>query len=179
MATPNRLAGYRERKDTYYRDHANSPLTEDQKSIFNGLSYFPENEDLNLELPVDTTGPGVGEEITVGTVSGEAKTYIRVGRISFEADGQPVTLSVFQDVKSGKYFIPFRDGTAGNETYAVGRYLDPKATPNGTLVVDFNLAYNPMCAYNSGWACPIPPFENMTKVRILAGETLPDFAEQH
>jgi uncharacterized protein (DUF1684 family) len=179
MATTNRLAGYRERKDTYYRDHANSPLTPEQKAIFNGLSYFPENADLNLELPVDTTGPGIGEEITVGTVSGEAKTYIRVGRISFEADGQPVTLSVFQDVKSGKFFLPFRDGTAGKETYAVGRYIDPKATPSGTLVVDFNLAYNPMCAYNSGWACPIPPFENMTKVRILAGERLPDFAEQH
>lgn len=179
MATPNRLAGYRERKDSYYREHQNSPLTDEQKAIFNGLSYFPENAELSFELELDTSGPGIGEELTVGTQDGSHKTYTRAGRVKFLSDGEEITLSVFQDPKSGKFFLPFRDGTAGKETYAVGRYLDPKATPAGKLVVDFNLAYNPMCAYNTGWACPIPPFENITKVRIHAGETLPDFTDQH
>ncbi|MGI8486517.1 MAG: DUF1684 domain-containing protein [Thermomicrobiales bacterium] len=177
MTSPSRLAGYRERKDTYYRDHANSPLTVDQKAIFEGLSYFPENEALNLALELDKEGEGIGEEITVGTVSGEAKQFVRAGRVHFEVDGNPVTLSVFQDLKNGKFFVPFRDSTSGKETYAVGRYLDPKAQPDGKLVMDFNLAYNPMCAYNSGWACPIPPFENMLKVAIAAGEVLPHFYE--
>ncbi len=175
MASAQRLNGYRSRKDTYYREHANSPLTVEQKQIFDGLSYFPENEELNLVLELDKSGDGIGEEITVGTVSGEAKQYVRAGRIHFEADGQPATLSVFQDLKNGKFFVPFRDATSGKETYAVGRYLDPKAQPDGKLVIDFNLAYNPMCAYNSGWACPIPPFENMLRVQIRAGEILPHF----
>jgi len=179
MASTSRLVGYRERKDSYYREHANSPLTADQKAIFEGLSYFPENEDLNLALEIDKGGEGIGEEITVGTVSGEAKQFVRAGRVHFEVDGTPVTLSVFQDLKNGKFFVPFRDATSGKETYAVGRYLDPKAQPDGKLVMDFNLAYNPMCAYNSGWACPIPPFENMLKVPITAGEVLPHFYESH
>lgn len=177
MATSSRLEGYRARKDAYYRDHENSPLTPEQKEIFEGLSYFPENEELRLVLELDKSGEGIGEEITVGTVSGEAKQYIRVGRVHFSVDGTPTTLSVFQNVESGKFFVPFRDSTSGKETYAVGRYLDPKAQPDGKLVIDFNLAYNPMCAYNSGWACPIPPFENMLKVPIKAGEILPHFYE--
>jgi uncharacterized protein (DUF1684 family) len=173
MSTTSRLAGYRERRDTFFKDHENSPLTEEQRVAFEGLKYFPENPDLNLTLEIDETGPGVGERITVGTLSGEAKEYVRAGRISFDADGQPVTLTVFKDPERGRYFMPFRDGTAGVETYSVGRYLDPKARPDGRLVVDFNLAYNPYCAYNTGWTCPIPPFENITKVPIRAGEMEP------
>ncbi|HEU0163750.1 MAG TPA: DUF1684 domain-containing protein [Thermomicrobiales bacterium] len=172
-----RLGGYRERKDTYFKDHENSPLTPDQKEIFNGLSYFPENENLSCTLEVDEIGEGVGEVVTIATVSGVEKQYVRVGRVHFPVNGEDTTLSVFQDTKSGKFFLPFRDGTSGKETYAVGRYLDPKATPDGKLVVDFNLAYNPMCAYNEGWACPIPPFENFLKVPIHAGEVLPTFVD--
>jgi hypothetical protein len=142
-STTSRLAGYRERRDEFFRSHDNSPLTDEQRADFAGLRYFPENPDLSFTLEIDDTGPGVGESITVGTLSGEAKEYVRAGRIHFEADGQPVTLSVFKDRERGRYFMPFRDGTAGEETYAVGRYLDPKARPDGSLVVDFNLAYNP------------------------------------
>jgi uncharacterized protein (DUF1684 family) len=174
MSTTSRLAGYRDRRDSFFREHENSPLTDEQKASFEGLRYYPENPDLSLTLAVDDSGPGVGETIQVGTLDGNAKEYVRAGRIHFEADGQPVTLSVFKDKERGRYFMPFRDGTAGKECYAVGRYLDPKARPDGTLVVDFNLAYNPYCAYNTGWTCPIPPFENITKVPIRAGEMDPD-----
>lgn len=177
MAIAGRLDGYRERKNSYYREHDNSPLTPEQKQIFEGLSYFPENDDLHLVLELDKSGEGIGEEITVGTVSGEAKQYVRAGRVHFDVEKTPVTLSVFQDQKTGKFFIPFRDATSGKDSYAVGRYLDPKAQPDGKLVIDFNLSYNPMCAYNSGWACPIPPFENMLRVPIVAGEILPHFYE--
>lgn len=173
MSTTSRLAGYRERRDEFFRTHENSPLTDEQRGTFGGLRYFPENPDLSLTLEIDESGPGVGETIQVGTLSGEVKEYVRAGRIHFEADGQPVTLTVFKDKARGRYFLPFRDGTAGEESYAVGRYLDPKARPDGTLVVDFNLAYNPYCAYNTGWTCPIPPFENITKVPIRAGEMDP------
>lgn len=171
----SRLAGFRQRKDAFFKEHENSPLTPVQREAFNTLRYFEENDDLRLQIELDRSGEGIGEVVTIGTVSGEAKQYERAGRIHFTTDGQDVTLSVFKDQNRGHFFLPFRDATAGNETYAVGRYLEPKALPNGRLSVDFNLAYNPYCAYNTGWSCPIPPFENRVTTAIRAGETLPDF----
>lgn len=173
-----RLEGFRQRRDTFFREHEQSPLTEEQKKIFKGLSYFPYNPDLSLTVELDREGEGIGEEITVGTLTGEPKQYVRFGRFTFEVDGQPVTLTVFQDKVTGKFFLPFRDSTAGEETYSVGRYLDPKARPDGKLVIDFNMAYNPYCAYNMGWSCAIPPMENRINVPIRAGETLPDLPHE-
>lgn len=175
---PDRLTGFRQRKDAFFRAHEQSPLTPAQRERFDCLSYFPENPDLRLTLELDTSGDGIGEEITVGTMDGKTKQYARAGRIHFEIDGAPVTLSVFRDLSRGQYFVPFRDATAGTETYGVGRYLEPKALPDGRLNVDFNLAYNPYCAYNSGWSCPIPPFENIVKAPIRAGETVPDLPHE-
>ena len=126
-----------------------------------------------LELPLDETGPGIGERVELATADGQAKPFIRAGRITFPVDGVPTTLSVFKDPERGRFFVPFRDATAGAETYAVGRYLDPRTRPDGTLVIDFNFAYNPYCAYSDGWSCPIPPAENTTKAPIRAGERLP------
>lgn len=172
MATQSRVAGYRARRDQYFATHPNSPLTERQKTRFPGLTYFPENPALALELDLDTTGPGIGEQLTIAGLDGKPKQFIRAGRIHFEVDGQPVTLTVFRDVERGRYFLPFRDKTAGKETYPVGRYLDPQMRPDGKLLVDFNYAYNPYCAYSDGWTCPVPPFENMINVRIEAGEMI-------
>lgn len=173
-----RLSGFRERKDTFFREQEQSPLTAEQKAAFTGLSYFPANPDLSLVVELDKSGDGIGEEITVGTMTGEPKQYIRIGRFSFEVDGEQATLSVFQDTKTGKLFLPFRDTTADDETYSVGRYLEPKVRPDGRLIVDFNMAYNPYCAYNSGWSCPIPPFENRLKVPIRAGELIPNLQHE-
>lgn len=172
VAPVTRYGGYRERRDKYFASHANSPLTAGQRERFTGLVYFPETLDLALELPLDVDGPGIGEQLTIAGLDGKPKEYIRAGRVHFTADGQPVTLTVFRDVARGRYFLPFRDLTAGNETYPVGRYLDPQARPDGTLLVDFNYAYNPYCAYSDGWTCPVPPFENMIRVRIAAGEKI-------
>lgn len=168
--TPTRLQAFRERRDQYYAAADSSPLSEEQRQQFTGLQYFDERPDLVMELPIDTSGDDVGEHIEMQTSSGVPKHFVRAGRIRFEVDGQPVTLSVFKDVERGRYFLPFRDGTSGKETYGAGRYLDPKARPDGTLVVDFNYAYNPHCAYGDGWSCPIPPLENFVKARIEAGE---------
>ena len=143
-----------------------------QRGRFQGLVYYPVNPDLALELDLDTEGPGIGEHLTISGLDGKPKEYVRAGRIHFQVDEQPVTLSVFRDVARGRYFLPFRDLTAGEETYPVGRYLDPQARPDGALLVDFNYAYNPYCAYSDGWTCPVPPFENIVRVRIPAGEKI-------
>ena len=79
-----------------------------------------------------------------------------------------VTLTLYHNENG--YFLPFADSQAGIETYGAGRYLEPKRLPDGRFASDFNLAYNPYCAYNDRWSCPITPAENRIKVPIRAGE---------
>jgi len=145
-------------------------LRESQRAEFAGLDYFPERADLALNLPLDESGPEVGEAVDIPTSDGKEKSFSRAGRVRFEVEGVPVELTVFKDSDRGSHFIPFRDASAGGDTYEVGRYLEPQARPDGTLDVDFNYAYNPFCAYGEGWSCPIPPEENRLAVTIAAGE---------
>lgn len=172
-APASRLAAYRERRDHHFAHDPHSPLEHEQRHDFVGLRYFPERPELVFELPIDEGGEGVGEHVELQTSDGQPKHFVRAGRVGFEVDGQPVTFSVFKDVERGRFFLPFRDGTSGKETYGGGRYLDPRQRPDGSLVVDLNYAYNPYCAYSAGWSCPFPPLENQTKVRIEAGEQVP------
>ena len=165
-----RLAGYRHRRDHFFAEHPHSPLNESQRARFAGLDYFPERADLALDLPLDESGPEVGEAVDIPTTDGKAKSFTRAGRVRFDIEGVPVELTVFKDSDRGSLFIPFRDASAGGDTYEIGRYLEPQARPDGTLDVDFNYAYNPFCAYGEGWSCPIPPEENRLAVTIAAGE---------
>jgi uncharacterized protein len=165
-----RLAGYRHRRDHFFAEHPHSPLSESQRAAFMGLEYFPHRSDLAFNLPLDESGQDVGEMLDIPTTDGKTKPFSRAGRVRFEVDGVPVELTVFRDSDRGSLFIPFRDGSAGGDSYEGGRYLEPQARPDGTLEVDFNYAYNPFCAYGTGWSCPIPPEENRTGVTIAAGE---------
>ncbi|MBW3631651.1 MAG: DUF1684 domain-containing protein [Chloroflexi bacterium] len=165
-----RLAGYRHRRDHFFAEHPHSPLNDSQRERFSGLDYFPERADLALTLPLLETGPGVGEVIDIPTTDGKVKPFVRVGFVTFDVDGVPVQLTVFKDGDRGGLFIPFRDASAGEETYEIGRYLEPQSRPDGTLDIDFNYSYNPFCAYGDEWSCPIPPEENRVGVAIRAGE---------
>ena len=168
--TQSRLEAFRTHRDHFFVHDPDSPLAAADREGFAGLDYFPERKELALELPLDESGPGVGEIVELATSDGEQRPFVRAGRIKFEADGQPVTFTVFREQGRGRFFLPFKDATSGSETYEGGRYLDPRARPDGRLVVDLNYAYNPYCAYSEGWSCPTPPFENITKARIEAGE---------
>ncbi len=88
----------------------------------------------------------------------------------FRVDGAEAALTVYRDLEQGALFVPFRDATSGMESYGAGRYLEPEPAPGGRLHVDFNYAYNPYCAYNDAWSCPLPPAENTLRVPIRAGE---------
>jgi uncharacterized protein (DUF1684 family) len=169
-AAESRLAGYRRRRDHFFADHAHSPLSDEQRARFQGLDYFPERDDLVFNLSLDEAGEGVGEQIDLPTTDGKTKSFIRAGFIDFPVAGADVRLTVFRDTDRGGLFIPFLDGSTGGETYEFGRYLEPKGRPDGTLDIDFNYAYNPYCAYGTGWSCPIPPEENRLGVPIQAGE---------
>ena len=162
------LKTFRAEKDDFYARHPQSPLTPAQKRGFNGLNYFPENTALRLEVDVETSS--ASESIQIQTTGGQPQSYQRFGRFKFVVDGQPAELIIYKNENG--YFLPFVDSLAGKETYPAGRYLEPEKLPSGKFLVDFNLAYNPYCAYNEQWSCPITPAENRLKVAIRAGEKI-------
>ena len=162
------LDEFRAAKDEFFARHPQSPLMPEQKASFKGLVYFPENPALRLELrPEEFPGK---TEIKVQTNTGEVQHYQRVARLHFTVDGQAAELTLFTGENG--LFLPFVDSLAGKETYPAGRYLEPEALGGGRFLIDFNLAYNPYCAYNERWSCPLTPFENRLKVPIRAGEKL-------
>ena len=165
-----RLEGYRHRRDHFFAEHPHSPLSESQRAGFAGLDYFPERADLALNLPLDESGPDVGETVDIPTTDGKTKSFSRAGRVRFEVEGVPVELTVFKDSDRGSLFIPFRDASAGRDTYVVGRYLEPQARPDGTLESRLQLRLQPLLRVRQGWSCPIPPEENRLAVTIAAGE---------
>ena len=162
-----RLEGERVEKDNFLKHSAYSPI-EDRPS-FSGLNYYPPNLDYRYELPLQKADEP--ELLTFQTSTGDEQTYHRLGTVDFVAEGQTVQLAVYQPTDHEGLFVPFRDATSGEETYGAGRYLEPELLGNGTLLLDFNLAYNPYCAYSESYSCPLPPFENhLTSVAIRAGE---------
>ena len=160
------LEEFRHEKDHFFADNPHSPLTHEQKGHFDGLDYFPENPNLRLELTLEELPDK--EEITIQTSTGDFQIYQRAGTFRFEVDGQETRLTIYTSQHG--YFLPFVDSLAGSETYPAGRYLEPEQLPNGKFLLDFNFAYNPYCAYNEQWSCPLTPFENRLKVPIRAGE---------
>ena len=162
------LSEFRAAKDESFRHDHQSPLQPQQRAHFDGLAYYDENRELALELTAEPFAEQAAVEMQTST--GEVASYVRWARIHFEVDGEAAALTVYRDAQSGDLFLPFQDANAGGETYGAGRYLEVEELEHGRLRVDFNYAYNPYCAYNEAWSCPIPPAENRLAVPIRAGE---------
>ena len=162
------LEAFRAEKNEFYASHPQSPLTREQKQGFTGLNYFPEEASLRLEVKVDEFP--VKDSFEMQTSTGDVQHYQKFGRFRFAVDGIEAELTIYQNQHG--YFLPFVDSLAGSETYPAGRYLEPEPLIGGRFLVDFNVAYNPYCAYNEMWSCPITPVENRLKVAIRAGEKL-------
>jgi hypothetical protein len=162
------LDQFRAQKDDFFRHDRQSPLTPDQRREFAGLKYYPENPALRLASLIEEYPDK--ETVTMITSTGSAQEYLKYGRFSFEVNGEIATLQVYQDPEGGFFFLPFVDATAPDETYGAGRYLDIEPIGGGQFLIDFNYAYNPYCAYNLNWSCPLTPPENRLTVRIEAGE---------
>src|SRR5215510_10971512 len=162
------LDDFRAEKDDFFKTHPQSPLTREQKRDFKGLYYFPENDALRLEVKVERLNDS--KPIAMQTSTGGVQEYLRYGRFQFQVDGQTAELTIYQSENG--FFLPFVDSLADKETYPAGRYLEPEPLPGDRFLVDFNIAYNPYCAYNEMWSCPITPAENRLKVPIRAGEKL-------
>ncbi len=167
------LKRFRAEKDEFFRSSPQSPLTPEQRRSFAGLRYF--EPDPALDLAVEVEKLPEPELVDIQTSTGEVQRYERFGRFAFTVGGQPAALTVFRGEHG--YFLPFADSLAGTETYGAGRYLEPEELPDGRFAIDFNLAYNPYCAYNEQWSCPLTPAENRLKVPIRAGEKV--FEDRH
>ncbi len=162
------LDEFRAEKDEFFKSHSQSPLTREQRGTFQGLNYFPADDSLCFETKVEEFPLKQGFDMQTST--GGVQHYERFGRFSFLVDGESVELTIYRSEHG--FFLPFVDSLAGKDTYPAGRYLEPEPLPGGRFFIDFNLAYNPYCAYNEMWSCPITPAENRLKVPIRAGEKL-------
>jgi len=162
------LRTFRKEKDDFFAKHPDSPLTHDQNHGFSGLKYFMENKDLIFEVSVDQFP--TKDLIQLQTSTGKTQPHQRFGKFKFIVGEKESELTIYSG--SDNYFLPFVDSLVGKETYGAGRYLEPHLLENGNFLIDFNYAYNPYCAYNDLWSCPIPPAENRLQVPIKAGEKI-------
>ena len=158
-----------------YLNPKESPLRGDNLKNFKKHPFFP--VDLKYRVTANFAKTENPVPFELPTSSGKFKQYQEYGKATFEMDGKNCTLTIYQSLdlmKMEKYkdhlFLPFRDETNGKETYGGGKYMDLKIPNGNTIVLDFNLSYQPYCAYNAyDYNCPIVPEENKLPVRIEAG----------
>ena len=169
---------WRAGRDELFRAHAQSPLPADARVGFGGLSYFVYDPGMRVAASVE---PAPHAQVAIGASIGSPVAFERFARTRFMLDGDELTLDLFWlDAYGGGLFVPFGDATSGSETYGAGRYLldtvkgADLGADDGRLVLDFNVAYNPACAYSDHYNCPIPPKENRLTAKIPAGESWRD-----
>lgn len=160
----------RNEKDEFLRNSADSPLTVADKKEFEGLSYYPVDKTYKVKATLALLT--AREIVTMPTSDGKEKQYKKYAYAKFQLGGEALRLVLYQSVQKpdDQLFLPFADGTSALETYGAGRYLDFEIPDNNELIIDFNLAYNPYCAYSDKFSCPLPPKENFLSVAIKAGE---------
>ena len=164
------LARFRAGRGRLFAEHPDSPLPADKRPAFPGLPYWPYDPALLFEVEVE---PAPAERLTAHSNSGDPYPLDRIGRVTLPVG----TLDVYWvAVYGGGIFLPFRDGTSGDESYGGGRYLLDTVKgadlggSDGRLVIDFNYAYNPSCAYDPQWSCPLAPPANRLTFPIRTGE---------
>jgi uncharacterized protein (DUF1684 family) len=165
---------WRDTRDELFRTHPQSPLPPEARRSFRGLGYFDYDPTLRTLAQVATAEPEVRE---VQASAGETIRFRRFGRAELELDGGAQSLDLFWlDAYGGGVYLPVADATSGGETYGGGRYvLDTvKGADLGSegdrLVLDFNFAYNPSCAYDPRWVCPLAPPGNRLTIPLRGGE---------
>lgn len=174
------LKTFREGRENEFRNKTETPLQDKDFAEFKGLNYFPENKKFVVKATFKRTSDE--KYFQMPTSSGKSKKFGKYGVLSFKLNGKKQTLSVYQAdaevlKKYPEYadllFVPFKDLTNGAQTYSGGRYIDLKTPTGNEVILNFNLAYNPNCAYGSDrYNCPIPPKENALQVKIEAGEKI-------
>ena len=161
------LVQARAAKDHLFGHGQESPLTPEQRAAFTGLRYFAPDPAYRFLVRLAPVQGGAKHEIQLS--DGKTTEMDPAGTFGFTAGGAEQRLIGYES-EGGGVFVPFRDATSGKETYGAGRYVEAHPDGHGTYLLDFNQAYNPYCAYNDAWSCPLPPRENWLTVAIKAGE---------
>ena len=170
------VAAGRSEKDRQFVVDPDSPIPAGLRNAFHGLDYWPVDPRYRLTVPMKELA--TKESFTIVTTMGEARPCERFGKLTFTLDGADLGLTVYrlldgrQSGTAADLFVPFMDATTGKETYPAGRYVNLEEAGDGRYVLDFNLAFNPSCAYGAPerFQCPRTPAENRLAVAIRAGE---------
>jgi uncharacterized protein (DUF1684 family) len=170
------LLAFRGEKDREYATAPDTPVHPDDRAGFRGLDYFPPEPGYRLTGPIHRhRNP---EKFTILSTTGKSRPAERYGEIRFRIHGKRQVLQVYRLLDSRApdtveaLFLPFTDGTSGMESYPAGRYVNLQEAGADRYILDFNRAYNPLCAYGmpERYTCPVTPSENRLNVRVLAGE---------
>jgi uncharacterized protein (DUF1684 family) len=161
---------WQKNKNAYFQDPNTSPLRPKEKKKFNGLDFF--TPDSKYQVNAFFRESVTKDTIQMKTNTGSVTSEIRYGNLFFELNNRQYVLPVYREVGAEEdyVFLPFTDLTNGDLTYGGGRYLDFTFPLKETVLIDFNKAYNPYCAYNPKYSCPLVPSVNHLDIAIIAGE---------
>ena len=173
-----RLQVFRAKRDQFFKEDPRSPLKEADRKKFKGLLYYP----INLQYAMTGSIERYPTEpkptyVNLPTNKEREKKYVKYGRFKFRWEGKEYVLQIYRPLGGGELFLPFKDKNSGNETYPDGRYLYIETISEGSestrtekVLIDFNRAHNPFCAYNEKYTCSFAPKENWLEIPIQAGE---------
>lgn len=157
----------RDEQERFMKYSSESPFVIDSLK-YGGLKYYPPNMNYKVKGRFEKIeNPAIR---TLATNDGKEEQYLEYGFAQFNLDGKDHKLLILENVSEDVLFLAFGDETSAIETYGAGRYLDVEHFGGNTITLDFNLAYNPYCAYSDVFSCPLPPRENLLDVAIKAGE---------
>ena len=166
------IIAFRKDKDKRFLNSEDSPLDQAGRSVFDSLSYFPPNPVYRVTANLEwAEQPEIMELPT--TKDGQVQEYLRIARANFKLAGEEHSVQFLKAAdrpEDPNMYLFFKDATSGGSTYGAGRYVDVVAKKTSTCIIDFNMAYNPYCAYNDYYICPIPPAGNKLSIPIEAGE---------
>ncbi|MEA2096902.1 MAG: DUF1684 domain-containing protein [Candidatus Cloacimonadota bacterium] len=159
-------------KDNFFKTHIQSPIPQEERENFTKLNYF--EPDLNYRFELEMTELTEKAEVKIEDTGGNLRDFLKWGKFTFKINEQEYVLYAYKSNETEtRLFIPFKDATSGKETYGAGRYIDLEEERHkfaNKWILDLNMATNPWCAYSNNYVCPLIPFENILKVKILAGE---------
>ena len=168
---------YQQELNAFYKDASKSPLKKKDLKKFKGLEFF--KIDSSFVIKANFTKIENAPTFEMATTTDRKPLYKEYGLATFTLNGKECTLTIYQsqdDLRDEKYkdylFLPFTDDTSGEESYGGGRYMDVMTTDineDNTVLLDFNNTYNPYCAYNDKYSCPLTPRKNHLDLEIKAG----------
>ena len=157
-----------------YKDATKSPLKEKDRKEFKGLDFF--KFDSTYVVTAKLTRTPDEKPFKMKTTTDRLPNYVKYGIVEFELEGKSHQLNIYQNLDilddegyEDYLFLPFLDNTNGEGSYPGGRYVEGRIPKGDAIVVDFNTAYNPYCAYNDKYSCPIVPRSNYVDAYIRAG----------